>query len=237
MAMLLDEYLSEHFITLEELAGRCDMSPSTLSRLIREQLVMAPSYVISGTAVIESYVFGPMACEGSRDGVYFHPSTVVWVSRATSVVREVGEAAAYERLKALFEERCSLALADLNKTVWRLPDCFAEEGTVIAKGLQNRLQSVWDHHLRGTVGLCVANPDSEAAIARKEILQEKLSSLSENGTRQVFSRLEAKQLLGVIDAYAACVMRFSPVEYPVSSRRRLVDDLRPRVLEAMSEPG
>lgn len=75
---------------------------------------------------------------------------------------------------------------------------------------------------------------AEAAIARKEILQEKLMALSDNGTRERFDASERRQLLRLIGAYARASMPFSPVEYPRSRRKRLVDDLRARLLAAVS---
>ena len=130
-----------------------------------------------------------------------------------------------------------VALADLNATVWRLPDSFNESGLVIVAGLQARLESLWDHFLQGTFGLCVADPVSEAAIARKEVLQEKLIALSENGKKAAFSAAEAQPLLDLIDDYANSSMPFSPIEYPISSRKRLVEDLALRIKSLQPSPA
>jgi hypothetical protein len=231
--MTLDTYLSLHFMTQAELAGRCDLSGEELSRLIEKSLVMSPSYTISESNTITSHVFGSLSCDGAREGSYFHPASVAWVNRALAVVEDVGEIAALDVLQRSFAHNLSLALKELNSTVWRLPDCFTGDGEVVAAGMLRRTESAWEHHLHGTFGLCVAKPESEAAIARKEIVQEKLTALSENGAKQSFSRSEAQLLLELIDEYAKLSMPFSPVEYPLSSRRRLVSDLRPRVLGSM----
>jgi hypothetical protein len=228
--MTLDDYLSLHFITQAELAARCNLSCDELSQLIEQRLVMAPSYTVSQERTIASHVFGSMRCDGARAGSYFHPASVTWVNRAVAVVDEVGELAALDTLHQGFAHNFSAALKELNSTLWRLPDCFDEGGELVAAGMQKRIESAWEHHLLGTFGLCVANPESEAAIARKEIVQEKLSMLSENGAKKSFTRSEAEMLLELIDEYAMRCMPFSPIEYPLSSRRRLVSDLRPRVL-------
>lgn len=229
----LDDYLSRHFITLAELAARCDLPPAELSRFIQRKLVMAPAYTVSQSHTITSHVFGAMRCDASRDGSYFHPASVTWVKRAVAAIDDVGEGAALDTLRRNFEQNFGAALQDLNTTLWRMPDCFVENGDRVPAGMQARLQAAWEHHLHGTFGLCVANPESEATIARKEIVQEKLSALSENGAKQAFTRAEAAQVLELIDEYALCSMPFSPVEYPLSSRRRLVTDLRPRVLAGL----
>ena len=87
---------------------------------------------------------------------------------------------------------CQLALADLNVTTWRLRDSFDDDGSLIADGLRTRIDSVWKHFIYGTFGLCVANPISEAAIARKEVLQEQLSYLYSTGIKTDFSELDAQ---------------------------------------------
>jgi hypothetical protein len=121
------------------------------------------------------------------------------------------------------------ALGELNLSVWRLRDSFADDGAVIAEGLAVRVDSMWEHFLWGTFGLCVANPASADEIARKEVLQEKLTVLSENGSKQHFTADEQPALLELIDAYSHAAMPFSPAEYPMCSRKRLVDDLLARL--------
>ena len=75
----------------------------------------------------------------------------------------------------------------------------------------------------------MANPISEAHIAYKEVLQEKLTQLSDNGKKTSYPVWELAALLELINAYAAAAMPFSPVEYPLSSRKRLVEDLQARL--------
>ena len=225
----LDTYLSRYFITQAELAARCDLSGDELARLIERKLVTSPSYTVS-RSMITSRVFGSLRSDGAREGSYFHPASVAWVKRAVAVVGHVGEREALDTLRVGFAHNFSAALRELNSTVWGLPDCVGKDGEVLAAGMLARVESAWSHHLHGTFGLCVANPASEAAIARKEIVQEKLSSLSEKGAKMSFSRAEAPLLLELIDEYAGLAMPFSPVDFPLSSRRRLVTDLRPRVL-------
>jgi hypothetical protein len=107
-----------------------------------------------------------------------------------------------------------------------MSDAFDDDGNALETGLRARLDSAWEHFLHGTFGLCVADPGSVASIARKEVLQERLSAISNNGSRRSFDANEIPSLRALIDAYAAASMPFSPIEYPHSSRKRLVDDLR-----------
>lgn len=216
----LDDYLARYFLKEAQLLAAASMSGAELNALIDGALVPEPSYTVSVDGKVSSFVFGEMAAPGAMAGRYFHPSQLVWIERA----RE-----AESGLKQLFTERFASALAELNASTWRLADSFADDGTVIAEGLGARTESAWKYFLKGTFGMCVANPVSEAHIARKEVLQEMLTQLSANGSRTAFSAQEARDMDALITAYAEAAMPFSPVEYPVSSRKRLVEDLRARL--------
>jgi hypothetical protein len=88
----------------------------------------------------------------------------------------------------------------------------------------------------GCFGLWVANPISEGQIAYMEVLQEKLVRLSENGSRASYASQQLQAMHALIDACAAASMPFSLVDYPVSSRKRLAEDMRNnlRVTEAIT---
>ncbi len=72
----------------------------------------------------------------------------------------------------------------------------------------------------------MANPVSAAAIAHEGVLQEKLVALSENGKKVVYPAQQARAMQELIAACAAAAMPFAPVDYPVSSRKRLLEDVR-----------
>lgn len=223
----LDTYLAQHFLTDAQLAKAAALDIDAIDALIDACLVPAPSYVV-GADTVTSFVFGAMAAPGSMPGRYFHPSQLVWIA----VARHAIASGADNGLQAQFGAKFGAALAMLNQTTWRLRDSFADDGTPIAGGLRARCDTAWSYFLNGTFGLCVANPISEAHIAYKEVLQEKLSQQSDHGSRTVFAPPEVAPMLALIDAYAAAAMPFSPVEYGRSSRKRLVQDLRPRLLAA-----
>jgi hypothetical protein len=61
---------------------------------------------------------------------------------------------------------------------------------------------------------------------KKEMLQEKLTALTANGSDPHPAGFSKNELLQLIDDYASSAMPFSPAEYERSSRKRLVDDLR-----------
>lgn len=235
----LDNYLAQHYLNEAQLTTAAAISFDQLDTLIRSRLVPAPSYVITDGGKVSSFVFGEMDAPGSLPGRYFHPSQSVWIARAGDVVAGAAPDAE-SSLKQRFTANFAAALATLNLTTWRLRDSFDEHGAPIADGLLTRTDSAWKYFLNGTFALCVANPISEAHIAYKEVLQEKLAQQSENGSKTVFSPQQAREMHALIDAYAAAAMPFSPVEYALSSRKRLVENLRANIQSAQeggSVPG
>lgn len=228
----LDTYLSRHYFNEAQLCAVAAISAAELGAMVRDRLVPGPSYSISQEGTVRSFVFGAMDAPGSTPGTYFHPAQEVWIVRARQALAEVAAPEAEMRLRERFRDNFAAALATLNLVVWRMADSFDDQGAPIAEGLLARTTNAWEFFLNGTFGLCVANPISEAHIACKEVLQEKLAYCSENGRKSVFTAVEAGAIHGLIDAYADAAMPFSPVEYRVSSRKRLVEDL----LAAMPVP-
>lgn len=229
---VLDAYLDRHYLPAEQFAAACGISTDELFALVKDRLVPAPSYVVTGSAEVTSHVFGTLPAPGATDGSYFHPDHVEWVHRAKCVIAEAGYERAGDALKAMFATNFQIALGQLDRSVWRLHDSFDADGAPIEAGLRARIVAIWAHFLQGTYGLCVAHPDCEAAIARKEVLQEKLVALTDNGSTTSYPNDKAQQILDLIDAFAQSAMPFSPVDYTLSSRKRLVDDLRQRVVAA-----
>jgi hypothetical protein len=226
----LDNYLAEHYLNAQQLSALCEISEEELYALILAQLIPEASYIVNKSGTIRSFVFGEMPAAGALPGEYFHRRTASWIKRTRAVIAHNGLATAHASLKQDFITNYRAALADLNTTLWRLSDSFSEDGTAIESGLQARAETAWKYFLNGTFGLCVFDPVSEAAIARKEVLQEKLTSLSENGLKTTFSPTQAQLVSDLIETYARATMPFSPVEYAISSRKRLVDDLKARLL-------
>jgi len=225
----LEEYLQNRFLNIEQLAATCGVSAQEIETLINERLIPGPTYVVSSQGRIRSNLFGEMDAEGATAGCYFPPANVVWIGIANEILLDFKGYDARKEMRRRFAERFCAALSVLNETCWRLEDCFSDSGAPLAAGLEARAESTWVHFVKGTWGMCVANPVSEEAIAKKAVLHEKLIALSDNGARERFSEEEVRILSEVIDSYEAASMPFSPAEYELTSRKRLIDDLRMRL--------
>ena len=225
----LNNYLKKHFLNEAQLVSASAMRIDEIDTLIHNRLVPAPSYVVTNAGNVCSFVFGEMTASGSTPGRYFRPSQLFWIGRARHAIAGGAAENTEASLKAQFTVKFATALATLNLSTWRLRDSFGDDGVPIDDGLRVRTDAAWEYFLNGTYALCVANPISEAHIAYKEVLQEKLTQISDNGSKTIYSPHQAQAIQELIDAYAGTAMPFSPIEYASSSRKRLVEDLRANI--------
>lgn len=224
-----DTYLSRYYFDKPQLAEACSVDVEDIDRLLGYRLVPAPSYEVPGHGLLVSCVFGELPAGDARPGQYFHRKATVWVKQAIEAERSEGADEARGLLRDRFCRDFECALEALNGTLFRLPDAFTESGEAIAGGVQRRVESAWTCLLQGVFSVCVADPSTAARIAEKEVLQEAIVALSDDGGRRAFSGPEARVLGGLMDRYAVACMPFAPQEYPLSSRKRLIEDLGARL--------
>lgn len=210
--MSLKSYLQKHFVDKLAFASILGITVERLDQLIAAKAVPEPTYDCEGNT-ISSAVFGVIETEESIYGHYFRPECSRWVKIAD-------QAAPGQERDAVFSVlSCELELG--------LGDYFKEPEII-----EKKIQDFLPYFLNGTFGLCIADPSSGTEIARKEVLQHKLTELTENGSNPSPKGIAKSELLQLIDDYAISSMPFSPAEYERSSRKRLVDDLRPAVVKA-----
>lgn len=210
----MQAYLDRYYCEAAVVARDCGISIAEVERLVADGVVPKPSYTVFDDRIV-SAAFGDLPNDGVVPGRYFAPSQCAWIERARDAAAE-----------ATFRECMTAALAKANRLIFRLRDAFDDAGKPTS-GLDARLDAMWTHFISGVFGLCVAGADSEWVIARKEVLQEKLSELTDSGAS--VDGLDRDDLSQLIDDYAAAAMPFAPAEYPRSSRKRLVDDLRSKL--------
>ena len=214
--MSLKAYLQKHFVDKATFASLANVSLDRLDQLIAAEAVPSATYICNGDSIY-SAAFGVIETCEPLTGAYFRPECVRWATLAAQAPKG--------------EERATV-LAVLTRELRDSLRGHMENATA----REAKVQEFLPHFSNGTFGLCVADPASGAGIARKEMLQEKLSALTENGSNPFPAGVSQKDLLDLIDGYANAAMPFSPAEYERSSRRRLVDDLRPRVANAREAP-
>ena len=209
---MLKTYLQKHFVDKPTFASLLGVTVERLDELIAAKAIPEPTYTCDGSSV-RSAAFGAIRIEESLSGEYFRPECTRWAKIAN-------QAAPGKERDAVLSE-----LTNELKTGLRT---YFKDPTIVEGKIQNFLP----YFLNGTFGLCAADPSTGTGIARKEILQERLTELTENGSNPSPPGVSKSGLLRLIDDYAASAMPFSPAEYARSSRKRLVDDLRPLVARA-----
>lgn len=224
----MQAYLDRHYCEASVIADRCGISVAELDELVARRLVPGPSYVVMPEKII-SAAFGDLSQDGAVPGRYFAPSQSAWVAAAGKSRDDPGEIA------RIFRDRMTVALAEANRSIFRLPDAFDEDCDPTS-GIDARLDNLWTNFIAGVFALCVADAASERSIARKEVLQEKLVALTSNGASINIDGLSHSELSDLMDDYAAAAMPFAPSEYPRSSRKRLVDDLRSKLSRQSDQP-
>ena len=210
--MSLSSYLERHFVDKATFAGLAGISVERLDQLVGMGAVPSPTYVCRDST-ISSAVFGQTEINEPLQGEYFRPECLRWVRIAAHADSGKEREAVLGQLTEELEE--ALRAADVEPS-----------------GIQSRIQNYLPNFWNGTFGLCVADPSTGAGIVTKELLQERLTSLTGNGRDPAPAGITKTGLLALIDDYAKAAMPFSPAEYARSSRKRLVDDLRPGVAAA-----
>ena len=207
--MLLGDYLQKHFVDKPTFASLAGVTADRLDQLIAMEAIPAATYTCHGKSV-HSAAFGATEINEPLTGEYFRSECVRWAKIAATAP------AGSERTAVVAELTRELRLA--------LRDSLGDP-----RAIEEKIAGFFPGFRNGTFGLCVADPSSGAGIARKEMLQEKLTALTANGRDPSPAGVSRNDLLGLIDDYAGAAMPFSPAEYQRSSRKRLVDDLRPLV--------
>jgi uncharacterized protein DUF6058 len=225
----IDTYLQAHYLSAPRFAAACAISTCTLSALVDDGLVPRSAYVVTVNGTLLSAAFGEMPAPAAMPGEYHHPGHVAWVAIALQLQRTPDARDARALLGKRFRSRFAAALAGLDRRLHRLTDSFDDGGNPVREGLARRTASAWKNFIGGVYGVCVVDPSNVASIARKEVLQEALTDATANGSRTHFPDDAALHVSQLVEKYAAATMPFAPPEYPRSSRKRLVDDLRTRL--------
>ncbi len=204
--MSLKHYLQEHFVDKPGFASLAEISQERLEELIAAKAIPGATYACDGNS-IRSAVFGRIDIDEDLTGEYFRPECKRWAIIGAQAPAGSERTSVLEVLTQ--ELRAALAR--------HLPD----RATV-----EEKIREFFPSYLDGTFGLCVSDPSTGWGIVRKELLQARLAALTANGSNPHPAGIQAQELIQLIDDYADASMPFSPAEYALSSRKRLVDDLR-----------
>ena len=225
----IESYLREHFLSAAQFAECCDVASDELTALVADALVPGPTYRVDAEGNMHSLAFGTIPTAGAPAGQWFNAHGANWVARArqalTAHAGDRGNAAL--ALKEDFHDRYRAALVAEHEAHGPIPGFVDQDNRFDFAAFEQAFPGIWKHFLAGTFGLCVSEPVSETRIAAKEATQARLTRATDNGQRRDYSPTDAEAVRRLIDRYVETSMPFSPAEYPLSSRKRLVEDVLP----------
>jgi hypothetical protein len=224
----IDEYLHRYFCDEATLAFDCGIAVETLREMISAGMVPGPAYAVADGCIV-SHVFGEMDAMGAPEGRWFSPSNAAWLRRALAAMAERGRGDATDALRARFKHEYGAALRASHANEGPLPGFTCADGNFDEQSYETAFGTVWQHFLAGTFSLCVCDATDEARIAEKECLQMRLTEATGNGAKLAYTASESKAVQHLIERYLLASMPFSPIEYARSSRKRLVEDVLPRL--------
>ncbi|TXI93530.1 MAG: hypothetical protein E6Q34_05315 [Burkholderiaceae bacterium] len=215
-------YLDHFYLDDQVVLTALELSVDELNALLDQQILPAPSYVLR-SGHLSSVVFGDLIAMPMPDTRYFHRALVPAMQRRVSTVQRLGNAIALAEIEQNFRAECEDALRTWHISTddqhWPLQDCFDQDGGVDVEGLQKRLDDFWRYYQQGVFGLCVSDPSSIAAIVEKELLQEALTQLMDSDAKE---HRDIHQVQTLQQRYAKACMPFTAIEFPRSSRCRLL---------------
>jgi hypothetical protein len=223
------EYLAENFVSLERLAENAGVTPDRVLELVHARCVPRHSYELKRTVVISSFVSGDTPVLEGAVRRFYAPALAHWIRVAEAPAARLPLDAVAARMRATFRADYRRALLELDRHGAELMECCTPEGTLDEGRFATAFDEVWTHWLEGTYGLCVRSPLSAKDVLRKELAVARLARLTLDGKKQIFTSDERAAVLRAVAEYDAAAMPFAPHDYPRSSRKRLVDDVWPRL--------
>lgn len=226
-------YLGQYFVSLPLLAETAGVAEAEIRALQAAACIPGPSYRVTVPDKIGSVIFGDTVIPGiGPPGEYYARSAADGVRVAAKRARSQSLGTLGAQMAAEFQNEFKAVL--LARQSWRsgMDFLFVSPGVEQAEVMGKFLGETWQHFRAGTFGVCVREAGSVPMIAEKEIVQHGLTQLTDNGARLAYSPSEWERVTGLMRAHEVVAMPFAPHEYPRSSRKRLVDDLRSRTVVA-----
>ena len=222
-------YINRYFISEEKLQELLGLTHELFLKYQKLGAIPKCSYHILNNHQVSTDIFGEREITGGVPGKYYPKAVVDWVNRAKSVLEMLPEEEIENRLKENFYSDYISVFKQLKDLKMLYPHFFNSEDELLIEPLEKQAESTWKEHLKGTYGICVVNPIDVSAIIQKQVAVTRLIQITDNGQKAEFSKEEKEAFIDASKTYDKAAMPFSPVDYPTSSRKRLLDDVKLRL--------
>ena len=199
------DYLEQHYLTLEQLAGRAGLPLARLESLISGGLMPAHSHEATFRLTVYARVNGHHPTEDRRVR-YYHPDLVALAQVADAAAQEFGMAGAVQVIRA-HHDRAVFATSALN----------ADEAALRALA-----DDAWWLWRDGTIGVCLQR-FSSADIVRKTEAVEAMATALEKAATSGAGTIDRAKLTAALEAYARIAGSFGPHERDGSTRARIYE--------------
>lgn len=219
-------YLSQHTLTLEEVANATGLSQSELHELDKAGVFPAPSYVVTPegvwnalSAALQGHEKSIKAPQGEN---YYGHAIVTWLRRAHFFKEQKSTLSLMSNLKEWLFRDCYDALYHPDCRIYGWSELFAEENLQEDK-VQNLVNELWDEWMSGLLGICVKEFDGYYMITKIRE-RARIQSLLEQKSIEQMSAADRIALGAVIIRLHQIVTPFDPITRPTSTRGRWIEE-------------
>ncbi|WP_262693073.1 DUF6058 family natural product biosynthesis protein [Kordiimonas aquimaris] len=208
-------YITENFISLEQLSTLSGATTREIESMIAAQCLPDAAYQLKGECTITS-IFGDYVEEIRQS--FFPNSYVDMVRQILSDPRALEDIA--RSYKQVFYDGYRGYLIEFDAQNYGFHHLFDASGQVSGAAADAFFDSEWEHYRNGVYGLCTNSASieeiatKEAMIARIKFLMSKESPLSAPDTEML------KKAVDMLDKASA---QFAPHEREASSRGKYID--------------
>lgn len=218
-------YLTNYFCQIDELAELSKTKANIIKHYIKIGCIPDYSYRIKIPLELSSALFGELIHNPDQYYYFYAKGNVNWIHRANKLVEEYGVEECTNQL--INEMRIKFRQLFIeNKTyLYGFDYLFDNEQSINEVAYEREFQDILLYWRNGTYGLCTQNMINEESLFHKKLTQKWLKKITQDGSKKIYSAYEVEELKMALMKYESCLMPFSPLDYPLSSRKFLIDDI------------
>lgn len=219
-------YLTTHFCELDELATLANTPSEVIKTYINLGCIPDFSYRLETSMRLFSNLFGDIA-DGENDFHYFYArNNTAWITRANNIAARHGIDNVARVLTDEMRIRFKKLFIENNAYLYGFEYLFDINQTLLDDVFEKEFQEILFYWRNGTYSLCVKNMVNEDRLFHKKLTQRWLKKLTHDGTKKEYTSEEKANLKIALAKYEEYIMPFSPFEYPMSSKKNLVDNIK-----------
>lgn len=207
-------YISENYITEDELCNITNISKNELAVLIQNQLVPQPSYTVFRSIRITSPLNDEFESEITEK--YFSKNCISLIKKN----KELRDIAQY---KAEFKENFMQHLINHPHKSFAYDGMFKTSFPEQEK-LNEIFESEWAAYCNGIYGICTLH-STEEEIVKKEIAVKKLIHFNTQLSDKKFTADESEELIKLSEEFNEVAQKFAPYQRKSSSRGKYLDKI------------